>query len=312
MGNNLRPRHSKSEPRRPSRTRWLSTIELTETSSGSLLPLGQLFNSVGMTAHHVRVDPKRGFDFQWKGKSHYLALHDLRHVDGETYTEALGVDRCRDLRGRLTFIPAGCRIWGWSVPRASKRQSFIALYFDPMQMETELGQKLREVPKQVQLYFTNFALRATLEKLQRALSATTASDTMYLESLCVLAVLELCILQQENLAAATRPAGRLAKALEHRIAAYVEANLGRDIGLDDLAQIASLSRFHFLRTFKQTTLETPYAYLLRRRIERGRLLLKESDMSISEISVAVGFKDATRFIRAFRRMIGVTPGAYRE
>jgi AraC family transcriptional regulator len=92
----------------------------------------------------------------------------------------------------------------------------------------------------------------------------------------------------------------------------LSTNLGKDIGLNDLAQLAGLSRFHFLRAFKKTTEETPYQYLLRRRIARAQTLLQNGKMSITEIASAVGFKDSTRFIKAFRKIVGVTPGMYEE
>jgi AraC-like DNA-binding protein len=52
--------------------------------------------------------------------------------------------------------------------------------------------------------------------------------------------------------------------------------------------------------------------LLRRRIARAQTMLQNGNMSITEIASAVGFRDSTRFIKAFRKMVGVTPGRYRE
>jgi AraC family transcriptional regulator len=147
--------------------------------------------------------------------------------------------------------------------------------------------------------------------MQWALTGVTPADSMYLESLCLLAVLELCVIQKERWVAAAQPAGSLTRSNEQKVADYVEANLDRNIGLNDLAQLAGLSRFHFLRAFKKTTAETPYQYLLRRRIERAQALLTEGSLSVTEIASAVGFKDSTQFIRTFRTKVGVTPGKYR-
>lgn len=269
------------------------------------------FEAGGMSVQHVPIGTEDGFKYQWVGYSHYLALHDLRLADGETFTDGSLVDRRKDLRGMMTFAPAGCRVWGWSVPGAPG-QSFTALYLNPRQMEEEVTQKLRHIPSRANVYFANAALRSTLEKMQWALTDVTPADSMYLESLCLIAVLELCVIQRERLVATAQPAGRLAHSHEQRIANYVEANLGKDIALTDLAQLVGLSRFHFLRAFKKTTAETPYQYLLRRRIERAQALLTEGKLLVTEIASAVGFKDSTQFIRTFRRKVGVTPGKYRE
>jgi AraC family transcriptional regulator len=174
------------------------------------------FEAAGIAIQHVPLDIRDGFKYQWLGYSHYLALHDLRLADGELFTDGSVVDRRKDLRGMMTFAPAGCRVWGWSIPRA-EGQSFTALYFDPRKTEEEVSQKLRHIPSQANVYFANSALRSTLQKMQWALAGLTLADSMYLESLCLVAVLELCVVQRENLVAAAQPAGRLARSHEQRI-----------------------------------------------------------------------------------------------
>jgi AraC-like DNA-binding protein len=206
------------------------------------------------------------------------------------------VRRGARLEAARHFEAAGMAIQ--HVPIDAPGQSFTALYLNPRKMEEEVAQKLRHIPSRANVYFANSALRSTLEKMQWALAGLTPADSMYLESLCLVAVLELCVVQKESLVAATQPAGRLARSHEQRIAEYVEANLGKDIGLNDLAQLAGLSRFHFLRAFRKTTAETPYQYLLRRRIARAQTMLQNGNMSITEIASAVGFRDSTRFIKA--------------
>ena len=301
MGSIYRHRRAEIKPlRAPSRNRVLTEVALIPASRGARLAPARGFETAGMSVRYIPIEADAGFKYQWFGYSHYLALHNLRLADGETFTDGDSVDRRKDLRGTMTFAPAGCRVWGWSIPH-SAGQSFTALYLNPKQMEQEVAQKLRHIPSRANVYFANSALRSTLEKMQCALTNVTPADAMYLESLCLIAVLELCVIQRERLVAAAQPPGRLAPAHAQKIAQYVEANLDKDIGLIDLAQLAGLSRFHFLRAFKKTTVETPYQYLLRRRIERAQSLLKASHMSVTEVASAVGFKDSTRFIRAFRR-----------
>jgi AraC family transcriptional regulator len=294
----------------PSRVRLLREVALKPTGPASAAFAPAKFSAAGMTARYVPVDTD-GFGYEWVGRSHYLALHDLHLKEGETFTHEHGADHRRDLRGTLTFIPAGCRIWGWSVPRTTG-QSFTALYLDPEVVEQEVAQKLPQLPSTPNVYFGNPSLRSTLQKIQRTLSGVSRYEALYLESLCLLAALELCVIEKDKLAIATDSPGHLPKAAAQRVSEYVDANLGEDIGLNDLAAIAGLSRFHFLRAFKKATQETPYQYLLRRRIEHSEALLMEGELSVAEVAAAVGFKDSTRFIRAFRNLKGVTPGRFRE
>jgi AraC family transcriptional regulator len=275
------------------------------------MPRGEVFDAGGITAQYVPIDSREGYGYQWVGQSHYLALHGLRLAAGATFSDASTVVHWNDLRGTLTFLPAG-RIWGWSIPKSSK-QWFTALYLDPRRMEEDVVHKLQNVPSVGHVYFTNPALRSTVEKLHSALvSGPSQWDSMHVESLCLLSVLELCAFQRESFAFADGVTGRLGAAHQQTIREYVEANLSRDIGVNDLAKLVGLSRFHFLRVFKKATRETPYQYLLRRRVERGQDLLQMPGLSVAEVAAQVGFKDSTRFIRAFRLIKGVTPGKMRK
>jgi AraC family transcriptional regulator len=290
----------------------MTEVSLSSAAKARPLQGPRDFNATGFSVRHVRIDGSDGFKYQWLGSTHYLALHDLQLADGEIFSESsAAVEPRKDLRGLMTFAPAGCRVWGWSVPR-SVGQSFTALYFSPRQPEKEVAAKLRHTPSQASIYFSNKALRSTLEKIQWASTGAVPVDPLYMESLCLVAMLEVCVVERAVLASIRSPAGRLSKSNEQRIVDYVEANLCDDIGLDDLAQLAGLSRFHFMRAFKKTTDQSPYQYLLSRRVERAKALLEDKQISINEVAAAVGFKSSAHFIRTFRKAVGVTPGAYQE
>jgi AraC-like DNA-binding protein len=97
-----------------------------------------------------------------------------------------------------------------------------------------------------------------------------------------------------------------------RVMAYVDARLGGPISLDDLAGVAGVSRFHFHRQFRKTVGVTPREYVLRARIERAKGLLTESDLTVGEVSGAVGFADQSHFSNIFRRITAMTPRGFRN
>jgi AraC family transcriptional regulator len=103
------------------------------------------------------------------------------------------------------------------------------------------------------------------------------------------------------------PPRRLAAVLDH-----IEAHLGEGISLEDLAAVAQLSPFHFTRAFAQTTGRTPHAYVVERRLEAAKVLLKEGDLSIEAVGRRCGFANPSHFSTRFRRAEGVTPRAYRR
>jgi AraC-like DNA-binding protein len=79
-----------------------------------------------------------------------------------------------------------------------------------------------------------------------------------------------------------------------------------------LARIAHVSEAHFIRTFRATFGETPHRYLQRRRVERAMFLLRESDRSVTEICIDVGFTSLGTFSRTFREIVGESPTEYRR
>jgi AraC family transcriptional regulator len=107
------------------------------------------------------------------------------------------------------------------------------------------------------------------------------------------------------------PSNRLGMRVLRHLDEYIDAHLGADFGVADLAMLAGMSRFHFARTFKATTGATPYRYILERRVERARTLLQRSRLSIADIAAATGFADQSHLTRNFRERYGVTPHAYR-
>jgi transcriptional regulator GlxA family with amidase domain len=78
-----------------------------------------------------------------------------------------------------------------------------------------------------------------------------------------------------------------------------------------LARIAIVSQAHFIRTFRATFGETPHRYLQRRRVERSMFLLRETDRSITDICLDVGFGSLGTFSRTFREIVGQSPSEYR-
>ena len=79
-----------------------------------------------------------------------------------------------------------------------------------------------------------------------------------------------------------------------------------------LARIACVSEAHFIRTFRATFGETPHRYLQRRRVERSMFLLRETDRSVTDICLDVGFSSLGTFSRTFSEILGESPTSYRR
>ena len=91
----------------------------------------------------------------------------------------------------------------------------------------------------------------------------------------------------------------------------VDGRYAERLDLNALARAAHVSPRHFSRSFKRTFGETPHQYLLTRRIERARHLLRTTELRVADVCLAVGFRSVGSFTATFRRHVGLTPMAYR-
>jgi AraC family transcriptional regulator len=97
-----------------------------------------------------------------------------------------------------------------------------------------------------------------------------------------------------------------------RVLAFIEENLERELSINDLAAIACLSPFHFIRLFRNRMGVPPSRYLSARRLEHSKDLLRSGSLPIAEIALACCFSSQSSFTRAFVRATGVTPGTFRR
>lgn len=106
--------------------------------------------------------------------------------------------------------------------------------------------------------------------------------------------------------------GGLAAWAEKRCRDYLQARFAEDVSVSELAAIANLSPFHFIRMFKRSTGLSPHAYQRQLRVERAKELLAITDMSIADIAVAVGYDTAQSLSKMFRSETSNSPGRWRR
>jgi AraC family transcriptional regulator len=107
---------------------------------------------------------------------------------------------------------------------------------------------------------------------------------------------------------AARPNGRLDERRLTRVVDFIEDRLEGRLALRELADVASLSPFHFLRAFRRATGLTPHAYVTARRMELALRMLRTTDRPVLEIATRLGYANPAHFRRAFRGAFGVAPG----
>jgi AraC family transcriptional regulator len=258
------------------------------------------------SAELVRVQPTE-LEYRVKGEAAYLALHDFVRSDGETTINGGSRSTLTDLRDKLTFVPIGSSADGWN--RFKGRVSSVVAVHLAHAMSDHDANDISKIPPA--LYFENNNLKATLQKLQSVLDGSGIDDHAYAETLGLLLLWELRHAADLKPSRLNSPRGGLTAGQLRRIKEFIDAEISNDVTISDLAAVAGLSQFHFIRAFKDSIGLPPYQYVLSERIQRARELLSNRDLSIAEVALAVGFSDASQLNRVFRKFVGVTPTAFR-
>jgi AraC-like DNA-binding protein len=92
----------------------------------------------------------------------------------------------------------------------------------------------------------------------------------------------------------------------------IDRDYARPLDVEALARSAHMSAGHFSRAFRRAYGESPYSYLMTRRIERAMALLRRGDLSVTEVCFAVGCSSLGTFSTRFTELVGVAPSVYRR
>jgi len=136
-------------------------------------------------------------------------------------------------------------------------------------------------------------------------------------------VLPLPLLQEEHMReivraylgatlAAVEVVGGLPPRRLQRVFSHIRENIGLELSVTELAQVAGMSQYYFSKLFKMSTGTTPHQYVMRQRVERAQEYLRETRVGLADIAMKVGFETQSHFTSVFRRLAGITPKHYRE
>jgi AraC family transcriptional regulator len=152
-----------------------------------------------------------------------------------------------------------------------------------------------------------------LEILSRESVQESASARLFVEQAIDLLCTRL-VLGHSSLDALPAPAVRrgLADWQVRRVTSFMRDNLARPIGLDDLANLVGLSRYHFCTAFRRATGRTPHQWLTVQRIGRAQELLADPALSVTDIALSVGYETPSAFAASFRKVTGISPSRFRR
>jgi AraC family transcriptional regulator len=265
----------------------------------------------GLSAEIVQTIRPDRVDIRFRAPVHLLVIvEEGVRAAGESSVEGLPRSTLRDLRRKLTFVPAGHGYHEWHQPSLPSR--VIYFYFDPAKVLFDIEPRDSDVLHAPRLFFEDTALWQTALKLGRLLEAPDASSRLCLEALGIILAHELVRPEAAHHCTGPRARGGLAGWQKRTVVDFIEENLAENISLATLAQLIQLSPYHFCRAFKQSFGVPPHRYHTRRRIDRAKALLANPNESVTSIGMAIGFSETSSFTAAFRKASGITPTAYRR
>ncbi|AXB41643.1 hypothetical protein A4R43_03180 [Amycolatopsis albispora] len=211
-----------------------------------------------------------------------------------------------DFPGAVTFIPAHRRR---EARHGDGVLDYVTIRLAPDRMPDGIGENVE---------FTGFTngpdplVRQLALALRAEAAGSGVAGSLFVDS--VATTLSLHLLRRHSSLAPRPTAAKpgLTGARLRRVLEHIGDELGGDLRLARLAELAGLEKHQFGRAFKQATGRTPHQYVLERRVERAAELLTRTELPIAEIAVAVGMSSQSHLTTVFRRLMGETPHAYRR
>jgi AraC family transcriptional regulator len=283
--------------------RHMQTFPLHPSSS---LTIPKITTWKGITIEH-HLQPPAECAFCLPEHSICLLLRDCqteRRVNGGRS------HRNHAQRGEVIVYPATSDHWvRWQEPC-----EYLLLFLDPellAQTANELeahdiieviaSEKERDDPLMLQIVL---ALKAEIAE------GFAASSSLYADSLASTLLAHLLRHYTVWKPVLPEPGEKLSDPTLQHVIEYIYDNLHQHLTLAELSPVAEMSPYHFARTFKRVTGETPHHYVLRVRVEHSKSLLLQGNLTIAEIASQVGFFDQSHFTRVFKQFVGITPQTF--
>lgn len=281
-----------------------------ESASDQIVPQPAVLRSLGWHGMHLELHQQPIFATD----EHHHTMHVLacgligsssrnapgmRSLDGQRSQERRGA-------GDIAMIPAGMtHSCSWDTPA-----QFMVLALEPTLLQ-QVGQDWVN-PDQIELRpqfmsESDLFIQGILSTLKAEAEVEGMGSHLLVDSLKTALAVHLlrnyCVTRPKRSSDSTG----LSQATLTLVKDYINHHLYQDLKLNEIAAIAQISPYHFLRLFKRSMGITPHQYILQCRLNQAKYLLQHSELSIIEIATRTGFCDQSHLTRYLKRMLGTTP-----
>ena len=206
--------------------------------------------------------------------------------------------------GDLHLVSRGVSRWA----RWHQETELLLMALDPtfVAAVADASERAERVEFTNRCTFQDAAIAHLMFALRAELQAGCPAGRLCGESLAMALTMHLLRHYAVRLPKGVEPRGGLPPGQLRRVLDYMQAHLGEELSLCQLAAVVQLSPHHFATRFKQSTGMAPYQYLLRQRIATAQHLLAEMHLSLAEIAYRLGFSSQAHFTTMFRQHVGAT------
>lgn len=250
-------------------------------------------------------------DFDFAMPKHAISVAFIPH-ERVTWSVDGGKPQTAPMPAGSVFLYSECEfVWH----RREKESEYVNLKIEPLLLNRLADESGLSTPVKLEhrVIFPDRTILHIAQLLKSEVVSGGLAGNLYVESLQnVLAVHLLRNYGGVSSNSTSQEAGVLDILKLKQIKDYIEDNLGSELAIANLAALVPMSQFHFARGFKTLVGEPPHRYILQRRIERAKVLLKVTRLSSAEIAYQVGFSNPSHFTAQFRKLSGVTPKQFRD
>jgi AraC-like DNA-binding protein len=225
---------------------------------------------------------------------------------GEDFVEGRSVGFTPRRPGSVVFVPAHREWSGWDEGDATGSYLFVSV--DTTFIEEALGSKHLAGLKPA-IGFRDNMIEDSLQRIAAELNNPDPISVTMAESQAVQLFVQLLRLKGVGLEPAK---GGLSPLNLKRINAIIESRPANPPSLEELVREIGVSRRHFFRAFKQSTGKTPHSYVAEHRLKRAVDLLRNTDLSATDIALGCGFASSSHFTVAFKQALGTGPSEFRR
>ncbi|MDJ0536360.1 MAG: AraC family transcriptional regulator [Xenococcaceae cyanobacterium MO_207.B15] len=276
-----------------------------EKASDDFVPKSAILSSSGWDSIHLELHQQPKFECLKHQHTMHVIAYGFSKSPGERWLDGK-VQTERRNQGDVAIIPAGI------VHRCNWNTSaeFGILAIEPVLLQ-QVGQDLVNcdhlelIPR-----FMNqqdALIQGIFSTLKDELESHKIGSNLLIDSLKTTLAIHLLRKYCTTKPKLSSYGDGLSKSKLKQVTEYIQENLDRNLKIIELAAIAQISPYHFIRLFKNSMGKTPHQYILQQRIKKAKYLLQHSELSIPEIAAIVGFCDQSHFTRYFKRVTGLTP-----